>query len=360
MNKRTVIVGAGLSGLAAASWLSNNGFQVKLIERGAGIGHCRGEDLQIIRNYGKDAGFCDSLKDYKIDIGHRHPISRIIKHAPSGKSMSVVGGGEPLFYVVRRGGSEDSLDNQLFDSIHKPNLSIEFNSNVDALSGDIVATGPLLRNVSGLGYTFEGVDANPEEIHLFMDNNYAPDGYIYIAPFGGRTLSVGAVSFDLAVELKVLLDRFLESNAIAGKLTEGRSKKEVFSGYGYCNYPKTARIKGKLFTGAAGGFVEASRGFGIKYSILSGLLAARSIIERKDFDSLWTAEFGEELETGLYRRFLLSKLDNSQYDKLLMSEEVPVAKYKKIPPGLAESYKEKAFTAEFRAWQERYSLEKTL
>lgn len=360
MNKQIVIVGAGLSGLAAASWLSNNGFRVRLIERGAGIGHFRGQDFQIIRNYGKDAGFCDSLKQYKIDVGHKHPVTKIIKHAPSGKSMSVVGNGEPLFYVVRRGKSADSIDNQIFSSIHKPNLSIQFNRNVHALSGDIAATGPVSGNVFGCGYTFEGVDANPEEIHLFLDNDYAPDGYIYIAPFGGGTSTIGAVSFDLDVELKALLDRFLESNGVARVLTEGNSKKEFFSGYGYCNYPKTAEIKGKLITGAAGGFVEASRGFGIKYSILSGLLAARSIIEGKDYDSLWTAEFGEELKAGLYRHFMLSKFNNSQYDKLLTGDEVAVGKYEKIPPGIAGLYKEKEFTAEFTAWQERYSLEKIL
>ena len=355
----TVVIGAGLSGLSAASWLSNNGFKVRILERGPGVGHFRGQDFQVIRNYGEDANFCDSLKDYKIDIKHKQPISKIIKYAPSGKSMSVVGNGKtPLFYVVRRGKSDNSIDTQIFNSINRTNLSVEFNKNVNVLAGDIVATGPVLRNVSGFGYTFEGVDVNPEEIHLFMDNDYAPNGYIYIAPFGDRTASIGAVSFNLNMELKMFLDRFLENNVVAKKIIDGHYKKEAFSGYGYCNYPKTAKIKGKLFTGAAAGFVEASRGFGVKYSILSGLLAAQSIIEKKDFDALWKASFGEELKNSLYRHFLLAKLDNAQYDKLLMSDEVSVKKYEKIPSGIVNMYKEIKFSTEFNNWQKQYSLEK--
>ncbi|VVB75015.1 Digeranylgeranylglycerophospholipid reductase [uncultured archaeon] len=352
------IVGASLSGLSAASWLSNNGFRVKVFERGSGIGHFRGQDFQVIRNYGADKGFCDSLKDYKIDIKHKQPINKIIKYAPSGRTMEVVANGNPLFFVIKRGKSPLSLDSQIFNSINKNNLDLELNKTVNVLSGDIVATGPVLRNVFGVGYVFEGVDVNPEEIHLFMDNKYAPNGYIYVAPFGKDTLCIAAVSFDATFELKMLLDRFLEKNEVVQELITNYSKKETFSGYGYCNYPETAEIDGKLFVGAAAGFVEAARGFGVKYAILSGLLAAESILTGKSYDSLWKGSFGNELKDSLYRHFLLSELTDSQYERLLSEEKVSVKEYKKIPSGLADLYKSIRFSQELKNWQNQYSLHK--
>lgn len=352
------IIGAGLSGLAAASVLTNAGYKVNLIERSSRLGVFRGQDFQVIRNYGDDLNFCKKLAENGIKIYEKKPIRKIIKYAPSGKSMMVHSENGPLFYVVKRGEDNNSLDNQIFKSIKKEKLNIEFNRNANVLSGDIIATGPVLKNLAGFGYTFDGIDIDDDAILFFMDNNYAPNGYIYVSPYGRNSASIAAVSFDLNVNLKVLLDNFLNENKVAKKLFSNYSKKEVFSGFALCNYPESAEINGKLFTGAAAGFVEAARGFGVKYSILSGILAAKSIIENENYDKLWKEEFGKELIESLSRHFLLADLNNKGLEKLILSEKVKIKDYKKIPSSLSKILGDIKVSYELKYWQNQYSLNK--
>jgi flavin-dependent dehydrogenase len=356
-NGEKTIIGAGLAGLASASLLSNKGYSVKIIERGPSVGEWRGQDFQVVRNYGSDLGFLKSLEKYGIDVNHTHPIRTIVKYAPSGKSMEVSSNNGPLFHVVKRGHDEVSLDRQLCDSLNKKNVEFEFNRNA-SLAGDIISTGPILRNIAGFGYTFEGIEVDAEKILLFMDNDYAPNGYIYLAPFGNHSASVGVVSFDLNYNLKMLLDRFLEKNKIVSEIIKNYHHKEVFSGYAYSNYPETAKIGDKLFVGSAAGFVEAARGFGVKYSILSGLLAAQSIIDGSDYDLLWKNAFGNELKEHLNRHFLLSSLNNSGYEKLLTKEKIGINQYEKIPESISSFFKHIVFKKELKTWQQQYSLEK--
>src|SRR5438132_4880611 len=58
------------------------------------------------------------------------------------------------------------------------------------------------------------------------------------------------------------------------------------------------------FVGEAAGFQDYLFGLGIRYALTSGNLAARSILEGRDFDDLWTAELGAKQETSLVNRFL--------------------------------------------------------
>ncbi len=215
-----------------------------------------------------------------------------------------------------------------------------------------------MRNIAGFGYVFYGIDVNPDEILLFMDNNYAPKGYIYLAPFGKNSASIAAVSFDLTFNLKLLLDRFLEENKVVKKIVRNYKSREVFSGYAYSNWPETAKIKDKLLVGTAAGFVGAARGFGVKYSIMSGVLAAKSIIEKSDYDILWKKSFGNELKESLNRHFLLSSLNNLGYEKLLMGKKIGIGQYEKIPSSISIFLEHIKFAKELKSWQAQYSLNK--
>ncbi len=352
------IVGAGISGLSAAVVLSRAGKKVNVVERANCIGGSKGQDFQVIRNYGTDLGFLDSLSEFGIDIKYKHPVNKIIKFSPSGRAMEVNSDNGPLFYVVKRGKANISLDSQIYHSIDKNFASFEFNRNASVMSGDIISTGPIIRNIVGFGYTFEGIDIDSDKIYFFMNNKYAPKGYIYVSPFDDGTASVAAVSYDLNCNLKILLDRFLEENKLMQRALSGVTSSETFNGFAYCNYPESAQINNKLFVGAAAGFVEAARGFGVKYSILSGILAAKSIIENKDYDVLWKDCFGNELKESLKRNFLLNKLDNSGFEKLLSGEKVSIKNYEKIPKALSTLFEEISFSNELKKWQQKYSLKK--
>ena len=58
------------------------------------------------------------------------------------------------------------------------------------------------------------------------------------------------------------------------------------------------------YVGEAAGFQDYLFGLGIRYALTSGNLAARSILEQRDFDDLWRGELGRKQETSLVNRFL--------------------------------------------------------
>ena len=58
------------------------------------------------------------------------------------------------------------------------------------------------------------------------------------------------------------------------------------------------------YVGEAAGFQDYLFGLGIRYALTSGYLAARSILEGRDFDELWQSELGAKQETSLVNRFL--------------------------------------------------------
>lgn len=60
--------------------------------------------------------------------------------------------------------------------------------------------------------------------------------------------------------------------------------------------PKTAIKGGHLLVGEAAGFQDVAFGFGIRYVILSGYLASKSIIEKINYDKLWKEMFLDELK----------------------------------------------------------------
>lgn len=81
-----------------------------------------------------------------------------------------------------------------------------------------------------------------------------------------------------------------------------------FGGFENCRLPRTAVQGGHFVVGEQAGFQDALAGFGMRYALRSGLLAARSIIEEIDYTSLWRRELRPFLRAGVVNRFLFSTL----------------------------------------------------
>ena len=150
----------------------------------------------------------------------------------------------------------------------------------------------------------------------------------------------------------------VEKNKIISEIIENAKLKNNFSGYAYSNVPRTAVIKKHLFVGAAAGFVEPARGFGIKYAIESGLLAAKSIIEKKNYDKLWQDSFKDELKEGFKRRLLLEKLSNANLEKLVSQGKIPITSYDKIPSTLTKLFDTFNVKLDLEKSRKKYDLKK--
>jgi flavin-dependent dehydrogenase len=86
----------------------------------------------------------------------------------------------------------------------------------------------------------------------------------------------------------------------------------VASAGGYANFhlPRTAVRGGHLVVGEQAGFQDALAGFGMRYALRSGVLAARSIIEGLDYAELWRRELLRVLEAGIANRFIFNSIGN--------------------------------------------------
>jgi len=86
-----------------------------------------------------------------------------------------------------------------------------------------------------------------------------------------------------------------------------------FGSYGNFFLSDTQVCDGKIYVGESAGFQDFLWGFGMRHAILSGFLAARSIMEDRNYNSLWKKEIGPMLEASLVNRYLLEKFGNKAY-----------------------------------------------
>ena len=89
-------------------------------------------------------------------------------------------------------------------------------------------------------------------------------------------------------------------------------------GYGGAlRVPATAMQDGRLYVGEAVGFQDCLFGFGMRYAMLSGYLAARALAEGEDYDRLWQDAFGHQLAVGARNRHLYSLFRNPGYEAMI-------------------------------------------
>ena len=79
-----------------------------------------------------------------------------------------------------------------------------------------------------------------------------------------------------------------------------------FGGFANFRLPRTALQGGHPVVGEQAGFQDALAGFGMRYALRSGILAARSLLEGTDYTRLWRQELLPLLRTGVSNRFIFN------------------------------------------------------
>ena len=76
---------------------------------------------------------------------------------------------------------------------------------------------------------------------------------------------------------------------------------------------KTNKNPKQLYVGEAGGFQDLLLGFGMRFAFESGYLAARSIIEKKDYQKLIKKKIEKRLKAGIVDRYIFEKFKKLVY-----------------------------------------------
>ncbi|HYL21832.1 MAG TPA: hypothetical protein VEU74_08710 [Gemmatimonadales bacterium] len=308
------ISGAGPSGLAAALTANRAGRQVRVYERSLDVGHRFHNDFQGLENWTAEGDVIDELVALGVDPTFDHTSVREVvvfdprHHAHTYRSL------RPFFYLVRRGSGAGTLDASLKTQALTRGVEIRFGEAQHHLpGGGVVAEGPHGADAVAVGYVFETAAA--DGAYAALSDRLAPQGYAYLLVVGGRG-TVASGLFDDFHNEKVYLERTVAffREQVGFDMQDARR----FGGTGNFSVPKTARRGHLLFVGEAAGFQDALWGFGMRYALLSGCLAARALVSdgRENFDRLWEQHLGGLLRTGIVNRFLYAKLRKRGYAAL--------------------------------------------
>ncbi|NYZ79328.1 NAD(P)/FAD-dependent oxidoreductase [Candidatus Micrarchaeota archaeon] len=334
----TKIAGAGISGLSCAAKLSESQ-EVTVFEKSKDLGAKFGQSVFAVRAYNTQKDFNEELKEIGFKNVSLYPIYTSKKFSPS-LNCQTLKSKKPLFYNVLRGKSSESIEANLYERCKNNGVEFIFGKAADFEDVDVIATGARDVKITGLGeapysrvgsgtagdypckfgYGANFVDASIENntIYIFYDMNYAPQGYLYVAPFK-ESVTIASVGFDVSKfkEMPKIFGKALKENKILSEIIDGATELSHFSYISDYFLPKTAIIKGKYYIGEAAGFGEASKGFGFRYALLSGYFAANSILEKYDYDQLWKNSFLQELKEGLKARSMIQKMTNQDYESLI-------------------------------------------
>ncbi len=308
------VVGAGPAGLAAALTIRRAGVPVIVHERNAEVGSRFHGDFQGLENWTTEVDVLEELARLGIDTPFPAvPFREVVCFGPDGREH-LFHSHRPLFYLVRRGGAEDTLDQALKRQALTAGVEIRLGSGLEQLpGGGIVTGGPHRGDVIASGYLF--VTDLADGAYAAVSERLAPGGYAYCLVQGGRATLATCMFSDFHNE-RDYLARTLEF--FQDRLGVAPRDPHRFGGIGNAWVPRTARRGGLLYAGEAAGFQDALFGFGIRYALISGVLAGRALLTGgADYDRLWRRRLRGLMQVGLVNRSLYARLGDRGYATVL-------------------------------------------
>ena len=310
--KNIKILGAGLSGLTAALNLVKAGYNVEIFEKRKDCGKRFKGDLEGLENWSSKLDILDELKSMNIKINFDcNPVKTM--YLTDGEDKIKIISKKPIFYLVKRGVSGNSLDQGLKNQAVESGTVIHFNSDSSPKDIDIISTGPIKNKITAnaFGIVFE---TEMDDIAIALVNNKTSyKGYSYLIVTKGYGCMC-TVSFYEASNLKTYFKNTFEYFNKEVDL-EIKNQRNV-GGIGSFLLKRKLQEDNKLLTGEAAGMQDLLWGFGMRYALVSGFFAAKSIIEGKSYKKLIKKRFSDYLKASVINRYYAEKFN--EYGKLLI------------------------------------------
>lgn len=305
LNKPIHILGAGLSGLSAAIVLARSGCEVHVHEIRADSGARFDGDFQGIENWTRPVDFLTEMKQWGIDPGNfmATPFREIDLVAPDGR-ISVARTPATAFWLVERGTGERTIDQGLKRQALAAGVRLHYRSTRPREQCDVVATGP--RGVTGIvrGELFR--TSHPDRVVVQLDDRLAPGAYTYMIVTGG----VGLIATVLLRRQRDA-DRFLDESLAWYHAHYPRLDRDPIrrlGGVGCFALGSRYRVGERLYVGEAAGLQDCLWGFGIRYAVTSGVLAARALLGGEDYEGELRRRLRPFQAASLANRWLLGRL----------------------------------------------------
>jgi flavin-dependent dehydrogenase len=303
------IIGSGPSGLTAAINLAKAGREVHVYEKNSDVGQRFRGDLDGLENWSHKEDVLDHLARMNVLLGFpNHPFRDVT--VANGVRSQDFHFRRPLFYAVKRGIESDSFDQALKKQAILSGVNFHFKQSFAVTEGDIVATGPIVREIFAVdrGIVFQ-TDLPDTAIGL-VNEAAAYQGYAYLIVAKGH----GCMCTVLFDRFEDVHQCFEETTRIFKNLVglDIRDAKSV-GGIGGFALKNVFQSDGRLFVGEAAGIQDFLWGFGLRDAIASGFLAAQSILEGRSYEEMARTYFSRKLRASLVNRYLWEKFITRRY-----------------------------------------------
>jgi len=319
------IAGAGPAGLAAAIHLARAGVKTCVYEKRPAAGRRFHGDLQGLENWSGEGDAPDVLDELaRFGIPRNFdcdPFQNVL--VTDGANAARAEFASPLFYLVKRGDVPGSLDAGLLASAREAGVEFRFGTRLDSRDAHIVATGVDSREIYAAAAGFVFRTNFPDTAAALVHPEAAPRGYAYLLISGGYGC-VCTCLFEHTERAQAALQETCRHFRRVYGFDLKRDAHTITRMGGVVSLSAETRFaeEGRLFVGEAAGMQDFLWGFGMRHALVSGVLAARSLLEPElDYASGMRARFRPMLRAGLVNRFLWERSGRDAFAYVLRQLE---------------------------------------
>ena len=300
------ILGAGLSGLAAATYLANAGREVHVHEIRGDSGARFDGDFQGIENWTSGSDFFNEMCQWGFDpqqfksdpfdvIDLAHPDDEITQPRTS----------DVAFRIVERGTAEHCIDQGFKRMAMEAGAHIHYNVRKEPKECHIIAAGPKDSSAVAFGEIFH--TDHPNHVTFQLNDKLAPGAYSYLIIIDG----VGLICTCLWRQQKNS-SRYLNETIAWYEQHYDLNRKPIkrVGGKGDFSLPTKYVHEGRYYVGEAGGLQDFMWGFGMRYAVTSGVLAAKAVLGDCDYENEVRERLVPLVRASAINRFLMNRVGN--------------------------------------------------
>lgn len=275
------ILGAGLSGLTAGIVLARAGREVLIHDVRADSGARFAGDFQAIENWTSPNDFLAEMRQWGLaTTGFDATEVRAIDVMGTDDRVVRVSSDRIACRIVRRGVQPGSLDQALKADALRHGVQIRYRSRAEAEHCHVIATGP--RNTTGIVRAELFETDHPDQVTLKFDHRLAPGAYTYLVIIGGIGL-IATVLMRRERDIDAYLDATIASYLLHYPALKRANRRRI-TGAGSFAMGRNYKEAGRYYVGEAAGLQDCFWGFGIRYAITSGYLAAQEILTNASYE----------------------------------------------------------------------------
>jgi len=304
------IMGAGLSGLAAATILARAGVEVHVHDVREDSGKRFDGDFQALENWSMDADFFDQLREWGFDPDEfKYTEFNEVDLIHPDDEISKTFSPKVAYRIVERGTSEHTIDQGFKRMAIAAGAKLHYKSRVKEEDCQIIACGPKGTSAVAYGEIFK--TKHPNHIAFQLNDKLAPGAYSYLIIIDG----VGLICTCLWRKQKGT-DRFLNETIAWYQEHYPDIDMEPIKrvgGKGDFTINKRYFQDDRYYVGESGGLQDFMWGFGMRMAVWSGYLAAQDILGKCNYEKEVRKQLMPYVRTSVANRFLMNRVGDKTF-----------------------------------------------